>query len=91
MADEVELDDWNAELEGEVQAQGIESLVVYSRDWTVETIISQIEKDNIDLNPKFQRRNAWNDAKRSKLLESLIIGIPVPEIVLAEDTEKKRS
>ncbi|MEJ7934963.1 DUF262 domain-containing protein [Sphingobium sp. AN558] len=86
-----ELDSWNAELEEEVQAAGIESLVVYSRDWTVETILSQIEKDNIDLNPTFQRRNAWNDAKRSKLIESLIIGIPVPEIVLAEDKDKKRS
>lgn len=89
MADE--LDNWNAELEEEVEAAGIESLVVYSRDWTVETILSQIEKDNIDLNPTFQRRNAWNDTKRSKLIESLIIGIPVPEIVLAEDKEKKRS
>lgn len=89
MADDLE--DWNAELEGEVEAKGIESLVVYSRDWTVETILSQIDKDNIDLNPTFQRRNAWNDAKRSKLVESLIIGIPVPEIVLAEDKNKKRS
>lgn len=89
MADDV--DDWNAELESEVEAKGIDSLVVYSRDWTVETILSQIEKDNIDLNPAFQRRNAWNDAKRSKLVESLIIGIPVPEIVLAEDKDKKRS
>jgi hypothetical protein len=84
-------DDWNSELESEVEAKGIESLVVYSRDWTVETILSQIEKDNVDLNPAFQRRNAWNDAKRSKLIESLIIGIPVPEIVLAEDKDKKRS
>ena len=89
MADDLE--DWNAELESEVEAQGIESLVVYSRDWTVETILSQIDKDNIDLNPTFQRRNAWNDSKRSKLIESLIIGIPVPEIVLAEDQNKKRS
>jgi hypothetical protein len=86
-----DLDDWNAELENEVEAAGIESLVVYSRDWTVETILSQIDKDNIDLNPTFQRRNAWNDTKRSKLIESLIIGIPVPEIVLAEDKDKKRS
>ena len=86
-----DLDDWNAELEGEVEAKGIESLVVYSRDWTVETILSQIEQNNIDLNPAFQRRNAWNDSKRSKLVESLIIGIPVPEIVLAEEKGKKRS
>lgn len=89
MVDDAE--DWNAELEAEVEATGIENLVVYSRDWTVETILSQIDKDNVDLNPRFQRRNAWNDAKRSKLIESLIIGIPVPEIVLAEDKDKRRS
>lgn len=89
--DQLDLEDWNEELEEEVEAEGVSSLVVYSRDWTVETILSQIEKDNIDLNPAFQRRNAWNDTKRSKLIESLIIGIPVPEIVLAEDKEKKKS
>jgi len=88
---QLDLDGWNEELEEEVEAADISSLVVYSRDWTVETILSQIEKQNIDLNPAFQRRNAWNDAKRSKLIESLIIGIPVPEIVLAEDKDRKRS
>lgn len=84
-------DDWNEELEEEVSAEGVESLVVYSRDWTVETILRQIEQDNIDLSPGFQRRNAWNDVKRSKLIESLIIGVPVPEIVLAEDLTKRKS
>ncbi|MGH8157764.1 MAG: DUF262 domain-containing protein [Rhodanobacter sp.] len=84
-------EDWNDELAEEVSSEGIENLVVYSRDWTVETILRQIEQDNIDLNPGFQRRNAWNDSKRSKLIESLIIGVPVPEIVLAEDISKRRS
>lgn len=84
-------DDWNEELEQEVSAQGVESLVVYSRDWTVETILHQVEQNNIDLNPGFQRRNAWNDLKRSRLIESLVMGIPVPEIVLAEDVSKKKS
>lgn len=84
-------DDWNEELADEVSAEGVESLVVYSRDWTVETILRQIELDNIDLSPGFQRRNAWNDIKRSKLVESLIIGVPVPEIVLAEDLTKRKS
>jgi hypothetical protein len=67
------------------------SSVVYSRDWTVETFISQIRHENIDLNPKFQRRNAWDDVKRSRLIESLIIGIPVPEIVLAEEDSVPKS
>lgn len=64
-------------------------LTVFSRDWTVETICSQINKGNVDLNPKFQRRNAWTDEKRSKLIESLVMGYPVPEIVLAEVPSKK--
>jgi hypothetical protein len=66
-------------------------IVVFSRDWTIETIYSQIKAGNINLNPKFQRRNAWTDHKRSKLIESIIIGYPVPEIVLAEDPKQKKS
>lgn len=84
-------EEWNEELEQEVSSKGVESLVVYSRDWTVETILRQVEQNNIDLNPGFQRRNAWNDQKRSKLIESLVIGVPIPEIVLAEDVTKKKS
>lgn len=91
MASDIIDEDWNEDLAGEVTAEGVGSLVVYSRDWTVETILRQVEQGNIDLNPKFQRRNAWNDVKRSKLVESLIIGVPVPEIVLAEDVNKKKS
>ena len=66
-------------------------LIVYSRDWTVATILDQIEQDNIDLSPGFQRRNAWNDSKRSKLIESVLIGYPIPEIVLAEDKNRRNS
>lgn len=67
------------------------NLIVYSRDWTVATILNQIEQGNIELNPGFQRRNAWTDSKRSKLIESILIGYPIPEIVLAENKEKRNS
>jgi hypothetical protein len=67
------------------------ALVVYSRDWTVETIVSQIKQKNIDLNPGFQRRNVWDDKRKSRLIESLVFGLPVPELVLAEDPEKPKS
>jgi len=91
MASDIVDEDWNDDLASEVTAEGVNSLVVYSRDWTVDTILRQIEQGNIELNPQFQRRNAWTDAKRSKLVESLIIGVPVPEIVLAEDVNRKKS
>jgi len=90
-----DFDDWNDDIIEDIiqkkEPVDYSSLVVYSRDWTIETIYNQIEKGNIDLNPKFQRRNAWKDGKRSRLIESLITGIPVPEIVLAEHPKNKKS
>ena len=82
---------WNDDIIDDISAEGEAQLIVYSRDWTIATILNQIEQNNIDLNPKFQRRNAWNDARRSKLIESLVAGLPVPEIVLAEDPKKKKA
>ncbi|ELY5873889.1 DUF262 domain-containing protein, partial [Cronobacter sakazakii] len=58
--------------------------VVMNADWTIETIDSQIKKGNIDLQPNFQRRGAWDDTRKSRLIESIIVGMPVPNIVLAE-------
>lgn len=81
----------NEEIIEDIASFDPSEIVVFSRDWTIETIFSQIKSGNIDLNPKFQRRNAWNDHKRSKLIESILIGYPVPEIVLAEDPKQKKS
>lgn len=55
-----------------------------SKDWTVETLVSQMRKERIDLAPSFQRRNAWLDNRKSKLIESILLGFPIPQIVLAE-------
>lgn len=64
-------------------------VVVYTTDWTTETIINQINKGAIDLNPEFQRRDAWNPGRKSQYIESLILGLPVPAIVLAESKTDK--
>lgn len=82
---------WNDDVIEDVNAKADVGLVVYSRDWTIETIVNQIEQNNINLNPKFQRRNAWDDVRRSKLIESLVAGLPVPEVVLAEDPKRKKA
>ncbi|MFQ1681382.1 DUF262 domain-containing protein [Pantoea dispersa] len=63
--------------------------VVMNADWTIETLDSQIKKGNIDLQPSFQRRGAWDDTRKSRLLESIIVGMPVPNIVLAEQKDHR--
>lgn len=54
-------------------------------DWTVETVLSQLKDTALDLNPDFQRRDAWTIARKSKFIESLMLGLPVPQLVLAEE------
>lgn len=58
--------------------------VIWGTDWTAETINTQLLKNNIDLFPKFQRRDAWSNKAKSKFIESLILGLPIPQIILAE-------
>ncbi|MGW5775369.1 GmrSD restriction endonuclease domain-containing protein [Streptomyces sp. NPDC003863] len=53
-------------------------------DWTVETILSQLKETALDLDPAFQRRDAWTNQRKSKFVESLMLGLPVPQLVLAE-------
>lgn len=76
---------------GDASLQDFSSAVVSASDWTTETIITQIDKKNIQLDPKFQRRDAWGAQRKSKFIESLILGFPIPQIVLAENKEKKGS
>lgn len=75
----------------DIRDYDVSQIVVYSRDWTIGTFYDQIEQGNIELNPGFQRRNAWDDGKRGKLIESILKAYPVPEIVLAEDKNNRGS
>src|SRR5271156_1022170 len=69
----------------------ISKTVWTASDWTTETILRQIEKGNIQLNPQYQRREVWKAERKSKFIESLIIGLPIPQIVLAEDQTRRNS
>lgn len=81
--------DLSQEYENEDDSLGFEvnlldGVLVTDTDWTAETILSQLKKGNILLNPKFQRRDAWNNDRKSRFIESLLLGIPIPQLVLAE-------
>lgn len=63
--------------------------VLYASDWTVGTIIDQLDRKNIELNPRFQRRDAWGRTRKSLFIESLVLNLPVPQIVLAERKDQR--
>ena len=48
------------------------------------TLKTQID-EQINLRPDFQRRDRWNDEKRSRFIESVIMNVPVPPVFLGEE------
>jgi uncharacterized protein with ParB-like and HNH nuclease domain len=52
-------------------------------DFNVLTIYSFLESGSVRI-PGFQRNNVWDLGRASKLIESLILGLPVPQIFLYE-------
>lgn len=71
-----------------LKLEQLQNAVLWGTDWTAETIVSQIKKGRIELNPKFQRREAWDEKRKSAFIESLICGFPIPQIILAEGKTK---
>jgi hypothetical protein len=44
--------------------------VVTGTDWAADTILKQLEKGNIALDPVFQRRDAWDEKRKSRFIKS---------------------
>ena len=61
------------------------SLVLQQSDLSLQSISDMVDSNAIDISPKYQRRERWNENKESELIESFLLNIPVPPIYLAED------
>ena len=49
------------------------------------SLVNQVfNSDNYELRPKYQRRITWDSKKRSKLIESFIMNVPVPPVFIYE-------
>ncbi|WP_062787533.1 DUF262 domain-containing protein [Novosphingobium capsulatum] len=51
---------------------------------SVGEIITMYEDNEITIDPEFQRLFRWEIGQKSKLIESLLLGIPIPSIFVFE-------
>lgn len=58
-----------------------------SIEYDIETLIKKLDKNIIKIDPEYQRRHRWDDKTSSKLIESLILNIPIPTIYISEDVD----
>lgn len=56
-------------------------------DMSFGEIMSMYERSEIIINPEFQRLFRWSATQQTKFIESVLLGIPIPPIFVAEDKE----
>lgn len=56
-------------------------------DMSFGEIMSMYQKNEIIINPEFQRLYRWTEYQKTRFIESIIIGIPIPPIFVAEDKD----
>lgn len=58
-----------------------------SIEYDIETLIKKLDKNIIKLDPEYQRRHRWDNKTSSRLIESLILNIPIPTIYISQDID----
>jgi len=56
-------------------------------EYDLETLVKKLERKVIKLNPDYQRRHRWGNDVSSRLIESLILNIPIPLIYISQDVD----
>ena len=68
-----------------------EKIRVRTTNTTVELLVSRIRYDEVDLEPDFQRSFIWTPEQQSRLIESLLLRIPIPVFYVAADDKENWS
>ncbi|MBI5789394.1 MAG: DUF262 domain-containing protein [Candidatus Schekmanbacteria bacterium] len=87
--DDVELEHIESEEEDYESSPAEYEIATYPADFTLEVLHDKWKKEEIII-PQFQRQFVWKQVQASKLIESFLLGLPVPPIFLyTERTTKK--
>ncbi len=65
----------------------IDTLLIRKETRTVFDVVRRIDTGGFVLNPDFQRDFVWDVDKQSKLIESVVMRIPLPVFYFAEDAK----
>jgi hypothetical protein len=68
----------------EKYSKEMRQIVSQKIDLPISTLPEMI-KEQINLNPDFQRRDRWDEEKQSRFIESIIMNVPIPPVFLGED------
>jgi hypothetical protein len=63
---------------------GPDDIFVENKPFSLRQIVELIDSSDIELTPDFQRNFIWDKTRQSKLIESILLGLPLPSIYLSQ-------
>ncbi|MEN3942148.1 DUF262 domain-containing protein [Prosthecobacter sp. SYSU 5D2] len=54
---------------------------------SVGEVLSLYRDGELNLHPEFQRFFRWSEEQKSRLIESVLLGIPIPPIFVSQDSD----
>ncbi|MDZ4320699.1 MAG: DUF262 domain-containing protein, partial [Phenylobacterium sp.] len=60
---------------------------ITTKNFSLRDVVDQIEDGDIDLAPDFQREYVWQARQRTRLIESILLGIPLPAFYFNQDDD----
>ncbi len=91
--DDVEKEDINGEVDVDVITKPFkpDDIDVDIATVNLGSVIEQLENEEIDFQPDFQRAtDVWDNTKKSRLIESILLGLPLPSFYFSEDAVTKK-
>ncbi len=61
-----------------------DQVFVENKPFSLRQIVELIDSEDIELSPDFQRNFIWDKTRQSVLIESILLGLPLPSIYLSQ-------
>lgn len=68
-----------------------DDISIDTRVFTLDNIVNKMVDGTMNLNPDFQRNEVWTVVKKSQLIESIMLKIPIPMFYVSSDTQENLS
>jgi len=84
-------EDTETEVDDDVTPYDPDKIRVDTKSFSLHQIYDMISRGDINLTPDFQRNLVWDNQRKSRLIESILMRIPLPMFYFAQDEEGRIS
>ncbi len=63
---------------------GPQDIFFEPKNFTLTQLVDMVNDDDLEIAPRFQRNFIWDRTRKSRLIESIFLGLPLPTIYLSQ-------